>query len=506
MRHNLSTDLENAFKTALGLGRRQCLLVPTSDPVAVFRIASDLARAHQCLLIHGRPHRLSRWENGKVSPIRVPTSDPAGVLNHLLKNEEERAIVLLEDFVTGLQGNDLLRSLFADLMEPAPCGRQDISQLLVLVDGPGACDRLPPLFGSQIEGIGLPYPTCEELRELVAAELPDLEQGRCQFLAEALTGFTRTAARQHLWRALAEHPKDLDAVRATLQNLKEAVLSKEMKMTFLDTEHAENPEGLDEVWDYLRRHRKKIGIPGHGRLKGLLLVGPPGTGKTMMARAIGKQVGLRVLNFEVGRLMGSLVGQTENNFLEATAVLNSLGPLVVFIDEIEKALSGAGSSGQTDGGTMARAYGTLLSFLSDTEAPLFFVGTANGLEKLGEFGATLARPGRFNAVFFVDYPDAAAREAILKKAIQKHGAAVDPEIKWSDLIERTEGCSGADLFNLVGESAARAEADGATLSNRYIEIELAVIEPRRKAQIEQFANLREWGLLNCRPAFIRKTQ
>jgi SpoVK/Ycf46/Vps4 family AAA+-type ATPase len=137
------------------------------------------------------------------------------------------------------------------------------------------------------------------------------------------------------------------------------------------------------------------------------MIGVPGSGKSAFAKALGAETGRPTLVLDVGGLMGSLVGQTEQNVRQALKVADAMSPCVLFVDELEKALAGLGSQG--DSGVSTRMFGTLLTWLSDHTSDVFFVGTSNDISKLPpEFG----RAERFDGVFFLDLPSAVEKGLI----------------------------------------------------------------------------------------------
>ena len=145
------------------------------------------------------------------------------------------------------------------------------------------------------------------------------------------------------------------------------------------------------------------------RPRGVMLLGVPGTGKSAFAKALGNETGRPTLTLDVGSLMGSLVGQTEGNIRQALRIADAMAPCVLFIDEIEKALAGVASSGQTDSGVSARLFGSFLTWLNDHQSDVFFVATCNDISKLPpEF----SRAERFDGVFFLDLPGVAQKRAI----------------------------------------------------------------------------------------------
>jgi SpoVK/Ycf46/Vps4 family AAA+-type ATPase len=133
-------------------------------------------------------------------------------------------------------------------------------------------------------------------------------------------------------------------------------------------------------------------------------------------------MGRPTLVLDVGALLGSLVGQSESNIRQALRLVDAMSPCVVMLDEVEKALSGVSSSGQTDSGVSARMFGTFLSWLNDHESDAFVVCTANDVSKLPpEF----SRCERFDATFFLDLPAAREKEVIWSMYQARYG--LDPQ-------------------------------------------------------------------------------
>ena len=143
------------------------------------------------------------------------------------------------------------------------------------------------------------------------------------------------------------------------------------------------------------------------RPRGVLLLSPPGCGKSQFCKSLGKEVGRPVLMLDVGSLMGSLVGQSEERTRQALRIIDAMAPCVAMIDEVEKAFAGVNSSG--DSGVTSRMFGTFLSWLNDHTSDVFVVCTANDVSKLPpEFG----RLERFDGIFFLDLPIREEKDAI----------------------------------------------------------------------------------------------
>ena len=211
------------------------------------------------------------------------------------------------------------------------------------------------------------------------------------------------------------------------------------------------------------------GRPPGARPRGVLLLGVPGTGKSMFARALGNETGRPTVVLDVGALMGSLVGQTEQRVREALRAVDAMAPCVVFCDELEKALAGGHSGGQGDSGVGARLFGSLLSWLSDHESDAFFVGTCNDISKLPpEF----SRAERFDAVYFLDLPGEAEKEPIWRMYLERFG--IDPSQRrpedrdWSG-AEIETCCETADLLGIDLIEAAQFIVPVAVTAGESIE-------------------------------------
>lgn len=166
--------------------------------------------------------------------------------------------------------------------------------------------------------------------------------------------------------------------------------------------------GLAGVKDFCLRLLKDTDDPDViAQPKGILLLGVPGTGKSAFCKALGNMTGRPTLTLDIGRLMGGLVGQTEERTREALRIADAMAPCILFVDEIEKALGGAG--GEHDGGVNSRLKGTLLGWLNDHESDVFFVATANDISMLPP---EMTRSERFDATFFMDLPHRKQKELI----------------------------------------------------------------------------------------------
>lgn len=238
----------------------------------------------------------------------------------------------------------------------------------------------------------------------------------------------------------------------------------------------------------------QAGIPA---ARGCLLLGVQGCGKSLAARVCGDVLGLPIVRLEPGRLFGSAVGQSEANLRRALLDADRMAPAVLWIDELDKGFAGADGSA-SDAGTAARVLGGLLTWLQERTAPLFVVATANRVDLLP---AELLRRGRFDEVFFIDLPDADAREAIAAVHFEPAAAsAAEPWSAFAPIARAAEGHSGAELAAALVEARTIAFADGRSLRASDFATALSASIPLSVLRAEDVAALRRWAAGRARIA------
>lgn len=220
--------------------------------------------------------------------------------------------------------------------------------------------------------------------------------------------------------------------------------------------------------------------------KGLLLLGVPGAGKSQAVRCLGNLTGRRVLTLDVGALRSKYVGDTERNIREALRIADAMQPCILFVDEIEKALAGVGSSGATDGGVGARVFGTLLTWLNDRTSDVFFAGTCNDIGQLIESNPEFIRAERFDGIFFFDLPTESEREAIWRVYLDMFGYE-DTAIS-ADMLGMSDGWTGAEIKTCCRLSAI--------LKLPFVEAAKFVV-PISKTSGTKQDDLRNWANGKC---------
>jgi SpoVK/Ycf46/Vps4 family AAA+-type ATPase len=226
--------------------------------------------------------------------------------------------------------------------------------------------------------------------------------------------------------------------------------------------------------------------------KGVLLLGVQGCGKSLAARAAAGVLGVPLVRLDFGALYSKWHGESEKNLRESLSSAEALAPCVLWLDEIEKALS----SGDGDSGTSRRVLGAFLTWLSEQRARVFIVATANDITALPP---ELVRKGRFDEIFFVDLPTPLARLEILGIHCKKRAVTIS-EQDMKALAARSEGFSGAELEQAVVSALYTAHANKQPVSAATIAAELEATKPLSVVMGEKIAELREWARERTVPA------
>jgi AAA+ superfamily predicted ATPase len=225
----------------------------------------------------------------------------------------------------------------------------------------------------------------------------------------------------------------------------------ESKITLDDIGGLENlKHWLVERRDAFGDEAKAFHLPSP---RGMLIVGQPGTGKSLAAKACHSVFGVPLIRLDAGKLFGSLVGQSEGNWRAVHATAKAMAPCILWIDEVEGATSGSANSGQTDGGTTDRVVKSILQDMQDNSEGIFYALTANDVDKLP---APLLR--RMDEVWNVELPTVGEREAVWRIQISKHKRKPEA-FDVQALALKTEGYSGAEIEKLMTQMLYRGFAE-----------------------------------------------
>jgi hypothetical protein len=262
----------------------------------------------------------------------------------------------------------------------------------------------------------------------------------------------------------------------------------------VDTARFAEVGGLKNLrrWILQRKAAFDGSAPGLDAPKGLLLLGVQGCGKSLAARAAAGVLGVPLVRLDFGALYSKWHGESEKNLRESLSSAEALSPCVLWLDEIEKALS----AGDGDSGTSRRVLGAFLTWLAEQRARVFIVATANDISALPP---ELVRKGRFDEIFFVDLPTLAARVEIFGIHCKKRAVLLpEPEIK--ALAARSEGFSGAEIEQAVVSALYTAHANKQVVDGRMIAAELDATKPLSVVMGEKIADLRAWAAERTVPA------
>jgi hypothetical protein len=230
--------------------------------------------------------------------------------------------------------------------------------------------------------------------------------------------------------------------------------------------------------------------------RGVLLVGVPGCGKSLSAKAIAGSWNLPLYRLDLSNIHGQYLGQSEGRLKEALATADRVAPCILWTDEIEKGLAGAGSS--SDGGTSTRLVGHFLYWLQEGRARVFVVATANDITRLPP---ELFRRGRFDELFFVDLPNNDERQEIIALYARRYMHRELPAAMLDALVEVSDGFAGSDIDAAVAEIAKDAILKGdATISDAYWHTVFSNIVPLSKTNPEAIDSIRAWGRERAVPA------
>ncbi|KIH84979.1 AAA family ATPase [Pseudomonas batumici] len=340
----------------------------------------------------------------------------------------------------------------------------------------------------------------------------NLPQDSKEKLVDAALGLTSLEIDNSLSRSLVSNLMlDENTVKDLLAEKKQ-IIRKTGILEYIDSQlDLDDVGGLATLkkWLHLRSQcfgqaAKEFGV---GTPKGLLLTGVPGCGKSLTAKCVSSSWNMPLLRLDMGKIFQGVVGSSESNIRSALRTAEAISPCILWIDEIEKGLSGS-SSGSSDGGTATRVFGTLLTWMQEKTAPVFVFATANNIASLPP---ELLRKGRFDEIFFVDFPSALERKKILEIHLIKlkrdpgqfdldRLVALGGEANFGQNIS----LSGAELEAWVGDSLIDAfsrrvsgSGDPADLAMSDFEATISRMVPMSKVRKDEFTKLREWANQNA---------
>ena len=365
---------------------------------------------------------------------------------------------------------------------------------------------------SQLQRLGmslsLSVPTEDEMVEIIREQLDGYrKQFRIEWreaeekqAAAILAGISRIEA-ENIIATLLANGEVKNADLAELMHAKDRIFADISGIERVDIRGTElSVGGLAGLKAWLEKERPLLTADlrerGIRSPRGVLLVGVPGCGKSLSAKAIALSWGLPLYRLDLANIHGQWLGQSEGRLKDALSTADHVAPCVLWIDEIEKGLAGAGQA--SDGGTSTRLVGHFLYWLQEARSRVFVVATANDVSKLPP---ELLRRGRFDELFFVDLPSPEERKDIINIYVKRGLKRELPEAMMRELIDLAEGFAGSDIESAVREVVKEAYLNGdAAISDGLFKRSFQNVVPLSKTSPEQIELIRAWGRERAVPA------
>ncbi len=425
-------------------------------------------------------------------PTYENTTDPLDMLDYL-QEMPQKGVYWLKDFAKHLNDPIVVRKVreVTQMFSRSTCA-------LVMT---GDAVTLPREIAHDAVYFDLKLPGRDELHQTfmeVARALNvknriqvELQSQDIQTLVQALSGMTLKQARQVIaYAALVDGKLTPDDVDRILER-KAQVIRESGVLEYLPPTpgNALQWGGFTGLKHWLLR--AQVGFTPQARAlnlrppRGILIVGIQGCGKSLAARAIAQEWKLPLLKLDASRIYDKYVGESEKNFQRAITMAESMAPNVLWLDEIEKILSGS-DNGDSDGGLSRRLFGYFLTWMQEKSQDVFVVATANNIFQLPP---ELLRKGRFDEIFYVDLPDPQERETILKIHLLKRKQAPE-QFDLPALVQATDGFSGAEIEQAVIAALYHALYLNQTLDNRLLIAEMKRTIPLSISRREDLEQLR----------------
>ena len=429
--------------------------------------------------------------------------DPLALLSTIIEDKEP-CIWVLRDFHPFLKDHGVVRRL-----REAVASLASSNKTIVLV---GPVLKIPPELEKEITVVDFDLPNAQQMDEKLESIIygtrrhdkieMHLDKRQRTRLVQACLGLTETEAANAIAKAIVQANGQLNgnAIEAVTAEKQQIIRKSGLLEFYASQEQLTGVGGSATLKEWLRKRvrafsdeARKFGLP---EPKGILLVGVQGCGKSLVAKSVANSWRLPLLRLDVGRLFASLVGSSEENLRNAIKVAESIAPVVLWVDEIEKGFSGVGSSNVSDAGTSARVFGSFVTWLQEKQKPVFVIATANSVEHLPP---ELVRKGRFDEIFFVDLPSAAERTDIWKIHLEKRNR--DPNaFDLHTLAMASDGLSGAEIEQAVIAGLYEAfDKNRALAMDDLLEV-LQETVPLSRMMDAEITRLREWAQQRARQA------
>jgi len=427
--------------------------------------------------------------------------DPMRALDFAMKLEDH-AVFVLKDFHPFLKDPGLVRRL-RDLHRAFTKGRT--LRHVILLSG---ILKVPPELEKEMAVLDFELPDRDELDGIVTKVLNNVPPSRPIALrddadlrlqvVEASLGLTAEEAENVFAKSLIRKKDfDFDIILSEKKN----IIRKSGLLEFFESRFDMGDiGGMDPLKAWLTKRQKAFskeardyGLP---LPKGILLIGVPGCGKSLTAKAVGSMWRMPLLRLDVGKVFGSLVGSSEENIRKVIKTAEAVAPSILWLDELEKGFAGVQSSGETDSGTTARVFASFITWLQEKSSPVFVIATANDVSALPP---ELLRKGRFDEIFFVDLPTVEERKDIVKIHLQRKNRNPD-DFDLEAINNECKNFSGSEVEQAIISGLYDAFDEGVELETRHVEFASKEIIPLAFTMREKIDKMREWSKSRARLA------
>jgi SpoVK/Ycf46/Vps4 family AAA+-type ATPase len=451
-----------------------------------------------------QPRKLYVWtlthgmvEHGQARTTQHNTISPEAAIEWTTRHKEPAIFVFkdLHPFKDSAAVTRWLRDAIASF--------QGTQKVIILMS---PIQQIPIELEKEVVVLDFALPSLVELDRVLSHQLDKTRQNRLsnegrEKLLKASLGLTQDEAEKVYRKAQVKRGKITEAEVDIVLSEKKQLIRRNGILEFIEEDETiDAVGGLEELKGWLvqrsgafSERARTYGLP---QPKGMLILGVPGCGKSLIAKTTSRLWGLPLLRLDMGRVYdGSMVGRSEANLRGALKTAESISPAILFIDELDKAFSGAGS-GDSDGGTSSRIFGSFLTWMQEKTSPIFVMATANRIEKLpGEF----LRKGRFDEIFFVDLPTQSEREAVFRIHLSKRNRDLE-RFDLEQLSKVADGFSGAEIEQALIAAMYDAFAQNREFTQLDIIAAIKATLPLSRTMTEQVTALRDWARQRARPA------
>lgn len=434
------------------------------------------------------------------------TADPLAALDAVIQ-QVQPAVYLFKDFHRFTVDDRCNLTVIRRLRDVAYHLRDTYKSLVIVAPSL----RISQELAKDVTVVEFGLPRIEDFDQLldrIIEDVKDTPQVQINLTADARErllhaagGLTLKEAENVFAKTLVLNGKlDADDVSVIFSEKQQIIKKSGLLEYYEATEDFRNVAGLDNLKQWLVKRRiafsDRAARFGLSAPRGVMLLGVQGCGKSLCAKAVASLWNLPLLRFDVGQMFSSLVGSSEENVRRAIQTAESVAPVILWIDEIDKALAGSAASAGSDGGTSARVFGTILTWLSEKTSPVFVICTAN---EIAHLPPELLRKGRLDEIFYVDLPSEAERVEILRIHLKKRSR--DPaKFDLAALARCCEGFSGAEIEEAIVSALFDAFSGRVDLSTELVQKNLAETVPLSKTMNEEMGRLRSWASGRARPA------